>query len=299
MSPLLSSRTVRCIALGLATQLSVFGIGFLNNSARVIVDSVASPAYEAIQAARGPDDIETYQLMKGQFFGGQIKDKSLERVEFQDVVDTLAKQLAKRNYFPHKDLKKGDLFLVVHYGVTSVDEDWEDLMGITSQEEQDAVYGNTAGTEDSETGETGIGFEPYYDSMPSNNYGREHNARLLGFDRELSKNNITYSEELELRSILEEERYFIIVMAYDYAEIRTTGKFMLQWSTRFSVRSPGTNFEEAHFALSRAAAPYFGTNQDDLTTVRTPWRETSVDIGEAQVVETDVETDSPDSPKSN
>ena len=294
MFPRFTSRKVLCIALILASQLAVSGIWFLNSSASVIVDSVASPAYEVLQAARGPDDIETYQLMKGQYFGGQIKDKSLERVGFQEVVDTLAKNLAKQNYFPHKDPKKGDLLLIVHYGVTSVDEDWEDLMGITSQEEQDAVYGNATSSENSETGATDLGYQPYYGSMPSSNYGRESNAKLLGFDRQLRKNNITHHDELDLRTALEEERYFIIVMAYDYQTMLQTGKFHLQWSTRFSVRSPGTNFEEAHFALSRAAAPYFGTNQENLTTVHTPWRETRIDIGEAEVVETDVDTQTPD-----
>ncbi|MDB4384498.1 hypothetical protein N9023_01625 [Opitutaceae bacterium] len=260
----------------------------------VIVDSIASPAYEAIQADRGPDDIETYQLMQGRFFGGQIKDRSLERIEFQEVVDTLAKSLAQRNYYPNKHLDQGDLLLIVHFGVTSVDEDWEDLMGITSMEDEAALYGDVSVEEDTEIGSTELSYDPFNYTMPSSQYGNESNASLLGFDRELRKPNLSFNDELNLREALEEERYLIIVMAYDFREIRANGNFNLQWSTRFSIRSPGTNFEEAHFALSRAAAPHFGTNLEDLTTVIKPWRETQVEIGEAEVVESDVDPQSDD-----
>jgi hypothetical protein len=121
--------------------------------------------------------------------------------------------------------------------------------------------------------------------------GAGSNARLLGFERQLQKRNLTRVEEFDLRADLEDDRYFIIVMAYDCQKLLNENEFALQWSTRFSVRSPGTNFEDAHLALSRAAAPFFGKHLDDLERTSVPFgKDVEVDIGDLEVVEEDVST---------
>jgi hypothetical protein len=286
-------RLIMLVAVGAFTPSIGLSINFFSNSARVSVDSEASAEYQKIQAERTPGDIETIHFMEGQYFGGISKDNSLERVSFQEIVEGLAPNLAKQNYLPGDDIRTGDLLLVVHYGVAAVDTPWDELMGITSQEEEEMLYGSTTSSASYETGGVELGVDVNYDSRPSNQTpGAGSNAKLLGYDRQLQKKNLTNSEEFDLRTDLEEDRYFIIVMAYDCQKLINQNEFSLQWSTRFSVRSPGTNFEEAHFALGRAAAPFFGKNLDDLERARVPFgKDADVSIGELEVVETGVSLD--------
>lgn len=287
-------RLVILITLGAAAPSIGLSIDFFKQSARVSVDSVASESYQKIQAARAPDDIETIHFMEGQFFPGLSKDNSLERVSFQEIVEGLAPNLAKQNYLPGDDIRTGDLLLVVHYGVAAVDTPWDEIMGITSQDEEEMLYGSTTSSASYETGGVELGVDVNYGSQPSNQIpGAGSNARLLGYERQLQKRNLSYEDEFDLRTDLEEDRYFIIVMAYDCQKLLNEKEFVLQWSTRFSVRSPGTNFEEAHFALGRAAAPFFGKQLDGLERARVPFgKNVEVSIGELEVVEEDISTDS-------
>jgi len=269
------------ISLGLVVGFSTTAFA-KKGKARVYVDSVASTTYEEGRKLLGGDEIETYHFYKGRFFGGNIRDKSLERTEFQSIVETLAKDMRHRNYYPAPDRESGDLFIVVHYGTTSIDPDWNDLMGVTDFGSSDD------GSADGDTGESfDSGAQDYQDfNRLNSNQGRESAAKLTGFDRALRKRSLSTTDEYTLRAELEDERYFIIMMAYDWQKLRTEGKFELQWSTRFSLNSIGTNFEDAYYALSRAAAPYFGTNLNDLTKERTFFGEGDVTTGELEVVET-------------
>ena len=285
-------RLALLVAAGVATPSIGWSIDFFKKTARVVVDSEASASYLEAQANRSPDDIETVHFMEGQYFGGLSKDKSLERVTFQEIVEGLAPNLAKQNYLPGDDVRTGDLLLVVHYGVAAVDTPWDELMGITSEEEEAMLYGSSTGSASYETGAVELSVDVNYDARPSSKMpGAGSNARLLGFERQLQKRNLTRVEEFDLRADLEDDRYFIIVMAYDCQKLLNENEFALQWSTRFSVRSPGTNFEDAHLALSRAAAPFFGKHLDDLERTSVPFgKDVEVDIGDLEVVEEDVST---------
>lgn len=91
-----------------------------------------------------------------------------------------------------------------------------------------------------------------------------------------------YQDYMEL---LKEERYFIVLIAYDWQTLYTHKKKKLEFVTRFSLRSPSTNFEEAVPALSRAAIPHIGTNLDDLATIKTQLGWGKATVGELEVVE--------------
>lgn len=87
--------------------------------------------------------------------------------------------------------------------------------------------------------------------------------------------------------MLEDERYFIVLMAYDWPKLRQEKEYELIWSTRFSLDAIGTNFRDAHLALSRGAANYFGTNLDgELGKTKTHLGEGKVELGDVQVVDT-------------
>lgn len=76
-------------------------------------------------------------------------------------------------------------------------------------------------------------------------------------------------KEITLLQLAADDRYFVIVSAYDYHSV-VRGKADLVWRTRMSVRSAGTSMAEAMPALLRGGAPYFGRNFADAQTVVAP-----------------------------
>ncbi|MCH2388119.1 MAG: hypothetical protein MK240_07925, partial [Opitutales bacterium] len=113
----------------------------------------------------------------------------------------------------------------------------------------------------------------------------------LGIGRALNRKNINQTEEFDLRVELEDERYFIIMMAYDYEKLRENKEKELLWTTRFSVPAIGTNFVDAYPALARAAREYYGTSLENYAKSRTHFGTGTVDIGDLETVGIEGETE--------
>ena len=246
---------------------------FADKTARVYVDSVATDEYAAKKGSGDEVKRETYHFVKGNFFGGRIRDGSLDKVTFNDIVQTLARDLAVRNYYPAEGTNTGDLLIVVHWGVTSVDPSIADLMGIASFGSPDDEFGEA--TDDS-----------FIDSGFTNtrNASDISNAKLLGFDKALQQKEGKIDKET-LRSEIRDERYFMILMAYDWQKLLQDKEFIFLWSTRFIVNSIGTNFTDSYLALSRAAQGYFGSQLDTLTRSKTHFGEGEIKFGELEVID--------------
>jgi hypothetical protein len=73
-------------------------------------------------------------------------------------------------------------------------------------------------------------------------------------------------------------------MAYDYEKLRSENERELLWTTRFSVPSIGTNFEDAYPALARAASAYYGTSLEKYAKTSTHFGTGTVDIGTLETV---------------
>lgn len=139
----------------------------------------------------------------------------------------------------------------------------------------------------------------YYDELATGTYkesdyewfGKRRNSKLLGFYPYLRWEHftgITRQDEYELRTALQTERYFVIVTAFDFQELIENKQWKRLWSTRYNIRSPGTNFEKAHIALNKAAATYFGTKMKHLSKQNADFDPViaEVEIGELQILET-------------
>ena len=246
--------------------------------ARVLVDSYADKGY--LDAKETDDGLrpETYHFVEGKFVGGYIRDKSLREVPFMEIAENLAVELRKRNYYPARTKEEGDLLIVVNRGVTQIQADFEELFPTDDEEESldsgedEESTDETPGTYLDETGFT---------------YREQDNAKLIGFDRALMRRDLGIQESIELQEMLKEERYFLILSAFDLNLLRETGEKRMVWSTRFSMDAVKVGFDDAHFALSRAASGYFGTNLDgDLGKVSTFAGPGEVTTGELRVVET-------------
>ncbi|HEX2101412.1 MAG TPA: hypothetical protein VHF69_12145 [Candidatus Synoicihabitans sp.] len=90
-----------------------------------------------------------------------------------------------------------------------------------------------------------------------------------------------------MRSELAEERYFIIVMAYNYRAIREKESKEALWIARLSLPARGNTFIDALPTLSRVGADFFGQSRTSLARVRTvvDAGRAETTIGELQVVE--------------
>ncbi len=220
----------------------------------------------------------SYHFAQGKFYGGNIRDKSLENMSLQDIAETLAKDMEEQNFFPASSTAEGDLLIVVHWGTTELEDDWDELLGEDGSEE--TLDENGESTLPSDDFDSNLGSELNYESQLSK---RRENAILTGIDKGLD-NSVMPSDYYEYSSMLEEERYFMVLIGFDWQALLKEKVKEVQFVTRFSLRSPGTNFEDAIPSLSRAAIPHLGTNLDDLAKTKTQLGWGKGSVGEIEVV---------------
>jgi len=267
----------------------------------IAVSATAAPKYVRPLGADGKGLPETYIVSQGRYFGGGTADVSLGKMTFMDVVKALAPGLAKQNYFPTKDVPSANLAIIVHWGASQSYEDPRGKQQVTEAVNQelatltaavaDKGFGNTAALNQAlnESGGTQDGQDATI----------ARNAVLMGYQRSLAKERrqtMPGTEEYTMMTELNEERYFVVLMAYDYQYMKTEHKPRLLWVTRLSVRSPGNNFVEALPTLSRVGADVFGHNLDGLTRVKAHPGAGSVKLGELEFLGT-VENPSAEKPK--
>jgi len=187
----------------------------------------------------------------------------------------LAPHLAKQDYWPAQSKETCDLLLVVSWGTTEVDA----FKDIYLDYYNDGYYNDFITT------------SYFHDQRYS--YETIEAARLIGFYPYLKWDRYEFMphfrhEDYELRQALDTERYFMIVTAFDFQALLNDKQWNRVWSTRFSMRNPGTNFYKAHLALSKAGGDYFGKKMDKLGKVRANFDPVIADvkIGEIEVLET-------------
>jgi hypothetical protein len=87
---------------------------------RVAIKADAIPGYEESRVDDTGEKLPTsYVFLKGEFFEGAIRDRSLERTEITQVAHALAPYLAKQNFLPTKSTGDADIVIAVHYGLTT------------------------------------------------------------------------------------------------------------------------------------------------------------------------------------
>ncbi len=247
---------------------------------RILIKTVASEEYVQQRAERDSDDIQTYNFFEGRFFGGSVKDRSLERFTFMDIVKDLAVHLQKQGYHNNPVVGEGDLLIVVHYGATDHEESFMDLMGYTSLE--DMGYSDDMDASALAALEANISLSDAIHS--ANDQSRVAKSRLLGMEEAYLRSTPSHERET-LEHYLSESRYFVILMAYDFPRLKQ-GETVLLWSTRYSIRSIGQPFDQAVKDMNLVAADYFGKSIDGLVKTRVTDK-SRVKLGEIEVIETE------------
>ena len=255
---------------------------------QIAVSSTASPAYVRALDAQGRPQPETYVFTKGHFLGSGTADSGISKISFPEVLANLAPNLAKQNYFPTKDVGRANLVIVVHWGTTLVYDDPQKAFAIEGlsaalKNYSDGVQAN--GSADAGTLNTLLGQQANAQDGAQGAIAR--NAALLGYAHTLARERqkiMPGTEEYTMSEELNEERYFVVLMAYDYQFMKREHRPRLLWVTRLSLRSPGNNFAEALPALSHAGGDVFGRQIDDLVRVRVPAQRGQVKLDELKVL---------------
>lgn len=136
------------------------------------------------------------------------------------VLRTLAKELAKQHYFVMNDQHPPEQVLVFWWG--SMNPEIQDL---GSNDPSEQVFFNE--------------------------------REMLALVGAYKTSGITPWQSNDLRTAARDDRYFIILMAYDYAAARQRQKKLL-WMAKMSTESVGTNLPDVISALVASGGPAFG-----------------------------------------
>ena len=260
---------------------------------RVTLKAVATDEYLERRALSDAPEIQTYQFLEGKRFGGKGASKSLANMTFKELAVDLAENLVKQNFYPNPELGKGDLLIVVHYGATDFEEDMMELLG--SANEADLMGLNPGGVEVGSASSADVtAMLDVLDNIAAtaslseainsgNSLSRSQKAHILGIDEERDLPDFM-SGDYEYEQMLQESRYFVVLMAFDYQLYMQEGESKLLWSTRYNVRSAGQSFQAAIEGMNAIGSDYFGKNLDKLARKRIE-DTSSVEIGDIEVIE--------------
>lgn len=252
----------------------------------VVVRSVVTSEYLEKRMTDEKRQPQSYVFMTGRYFAGTTHDNSLDKTSFRTIAERLAPDLRQQDFYPAESLAKADLLLIVHWGVTygnnrdsvTISTSMENLfnLGIESegaQREWDAA----AAAGDFVASALAQGkLAALHDESRSNiqeialnqSAKTEDNATLLGLGVELQKPNTNPFGDERMKALYEmtlEERYFVIVMAYDVPALVSSKKLKRVWTLRASISTAGINFHQALDRMGNIASRYFGTRQEGVT----------------------------------
>lgn len=271
----------------------------------VAVSSKVSTDYVRVKLPDGSFRVETYAFGEGGRWNGTQRDDTIDRLRFLDVARTIAGPLANRSYLPAKDPRQVQLLIMVYWGTTSGAGGasgsiaYQRLSSINRQmpslnppppatrSGQVANSGSADRMNSVLQKEADSAFDSALALALMENRQRDRvdrqNAAMLGFDDELAAADGRQFTALrwlrqDLVDDLEDDRYFVVLMAYDFQLLRNEKKHKLVWETRFSIRERRHDFGQELAAMAEYASRYFGEDTHGL--LRQPIREGNVKIGE-------------------
>jgi hypothetical protein len=257
------------------------------------VSSRASEDYVRTRLPDGSFQPETYAFGKGGFWSGASRDPTIDNMDFMDVARTIAVPLERQGYIPSKDPKKTRFLIMVYWGTTQPPERENQTISFQNVSQASAALQRAKDSRDPVA--IAAAEAAYTDVFPSlqvenarHNRINMQNAQTLGYDSWIGLNAPFAGSPLENRwkdmiDELEESRYFVVLMAYDFQMMCQQKKTKLVWETRFSIGQHRNQFDKQLAAMAQDASKYFGKDSKGLIRERLP--DTTVNIGEAKVLE--------------
>ena len=282
------------------------------------VASLKSDDYVRAKLSDGTIKPEYYAFAEGGRWTGQGRDPSMDSLKFMDVARTISGSLKEQAYYPTRDPKDTRLLIVVYWGKTRTPGSMEDSVAAQNLQVADAkaaeekstdrqklmaanaapslngpgmVCGRVQTVADSDQVTTRLDSQSASNGafavLAAENNARDQldaqNAMMLGFDRAISETQGLVGTPMEHRRTdlfqeIEQQRYFVVLMAYDFQLMWKAKKHKLLWETRFSVPQRGKGFDGYLVAMTQQASKYFGRNSRGLEHVDLP--EGRVEVGD-------------------
>jgi hypothetical protein len=244
-------------------------------------DAVAVNArvFNGYTGTRLPDG--TYQPQHYAFGeGGQWQagrgDPSIDQLPFRAIAEAVAGPLRRQAYLPGTDPKQTELLILVYWGLTVGAEHGEygNALG-QAAEANHAAMGPMGGggdlTADLAAGELTSALMMSAAENRLRDRNNLINGHILGYADEYVRaiqlresGRQAWSTSYDAARELEEDRYFVVLKAYDFPLAQKEKKLKLLWEIRYSIEGRGNKFDEKLPAMTRSAARYFGQATDGL-----------------------------------
>ena len=273
--------------------------------------SAAAAGYVREKLPDGTLKPETFAFGQGGHMDGRTAGDSIDKMSFNELVRILKAPLSRRAYEQADEPAEAKLLIMVYWGTTSGTE------GESSSAEYQNLQANQkppppppipldAGTERGAAGGLAAevahmnavqgqvadaSFDSALQAVTAEEKQRrfidERNAMLLGYDGEIDaaqglQNTALASHLDELTKEIEQDRYFVVLMAYDFQKLWKEKKKKLLWVTRISIRQRGNEFARVLPAMVQYATEYFGRDSHGL--LRKEIREGHVEVGEPTAI---------------
>jgi hypothetical protein len=258
------------VALGCCISRAVppFTADFESSNTTTAVFSGISEDYGRNRLPDGSFQAETYGFGKGGFFGSSSRDPSLDNESFMDIARVIARPLALKNFIPTRDPNKVKLLIMVYWGATS---------GTMDPASENFRYERESRPKTSNHSFELLGPVSFQGGLVD-----LQNAMILGYAGEIAASHpnlglIHNVKRDDLIDDIEHNRYFVVLMAYDFQLMWKEKKHKLLWETRFSIREQGNDFMKLLPSMATYASQYFG--QDSHGLIRQAIPEGNVEIG--------------------
>jgi hypothetical protein len=300
----LSAKTFLLLGIGMSFTANANALDTGGANDVTAVSGRTSKDYVRKRLADGSFAPESYAFGQGGNWSGAKWDASIDNMKFLNVAHIIAYPLANQNYLPSKDPKATKLLIMVYWGTTHAPEHASETADYSHLQEAEEKYNEV---------KMKIGFDPdkisptrpnaladiaqeAVDSVTTamagvaaENHMRdkddELNVMMLGYDSwwdetQKFKGTPLDFQRQDLLTEIEEDRYFVVLMAYDFQLVWKQKKHKLLWETRFSIRQRHHDFDKDLPSMAQFASQYFGQDSNGLVRKEIPMGH--VDIGEVK-----------------
>ncbi|HVZ66547.1 MAG TPA: hypothetical protein VG936_18425 [Lacunisphaera sp.] len=221
-----------------------------------------------------------------------INDPALDRMEFLDVARTVSGPLRRLNYLPALNAGEAELLILVFWGSTQGSHGYDPNLTLDHAARALAAYNavkprEPGGAESPEAAAAGAARDSALWELSLANRDRDRlddrNARILGYGEALDRARFAAHMSFAQDTMAEvaDNRYFVVLQAYDFKTVAREKKLKPMWIARVSVSEHG-RYDQALAQMVRHAAHYFG--QDSHGLHRDVTRDGKVDLGPLEVV---------------
>ncbi|HWA29382.1 MAG TPA: hypothetical protein VG734_27275 [Lacunisphaera sp.] len=286
--------------LGLA--LGAAGLAQVPLHAEVVaVSSVVFNGYTRQREADKTYKPEYYTFGEGGCISRLVDDPAMARLTFEKIIRIVAPPLAQQNYRPALSTAQAQLLIIVYWGSTqgskgedpgeSKDRAAEAIANFVRVKSADATAGVPQNSAE------GAAYEDALWQLGLANTERDKldykNARILGYSDALERAQFAQhmSFNQDVLQELGDNRYFVVLQAYDFPTAVKARRLKPMWTVRLSVSEQGS-FAEALDRMVWSATRYFGKDSGGL--IRQQTKEGTVDLAPLKVLES-----VPESPAGN